>query len=576
MRTLSLIFRPTRLLDVCHQRIPSRLSAKSLTRPCLLLLLVFLITTLAYPAPPTFKHIIIVVQENRTPDNLFGSNPTFELGVDLQAAPAAQPWCLGSCFTAKHSHDSWTTMWNGGGPNWNNGQGACSIELKNYCFEDQKHHARTTYCNNQPVQSLPACPQQTYVSGTDDNSVVQPYFDIAKKYGFANYMFQTNQGPSFPAHQFLFSGTSAPNGVVNQTDYQYFASENAKKVGCNVQNGPKVPVIDQSGNELNPDVPPVRPCFSHNSLPTLLDSGGISWRYYASTGGGWETSIWTAPNSISQICMPRAIGDGGCLGSDWLSDVVHGKDQILSDIASCNLAQVSWVIPNDPWSDHPGFQDPEYRSEEIEGGPLWVASIINAVGTSWAQSNGGHQCDYWGDHTPDSTKNQPTAIFVVWDDWGGWWDHVDPLTAVPVLLHDHCTDWGCGYVYGFRVPFLTISAFTTPGYVSGDTRTPGGGKVAPYIHDFGSILGFVEYNFLGSSQIGNINRSNNYPFADAFAPEIQANQQAVPLADFFPIPAGSPLPFQQIIVPAGTPEPSYFTNYNGFLGDPDNDAVDDD
>jgi phospholipase C len=57
---------------------------------------------------------------------------------------------------------------------------------------------------------VPVCPQQTYVSGTYDNSIVFPYFDIATKYGFANYFFQTNQGPSMPAHQFLFTGTPAP------------------------------------------------------------------------------------------------------------------------------------------------------------------------------------------------------------------------------------------------------------------------------------------------------------------------------------------------------------------------------
>jgi phospholipase C len=62
-----------------------------------------------------------------------------------------------------------------------------------------------------------AYPEYTYVQSSD----VVPYFQIPQQYGYANYMFQTNQGPSFPAHQFLFSGTSAP--VLDDSDsYQYW------------------------------------------------------------------------------------------------------------------------------------------------------------------------------------------------------------------------------------------------------------------------------------------------------------------------------------------------------------------
>jgi len=120
---------------------------------------------------------------------------------------------------------------------------------------------------------------------------------------------------------------------------------------------------------------------------------------------------------------------------------------------------------------------------------------------------------------------------------------------------------------------LVVSAFTPSGYVSGDTRTPGGGEQAPYIHDFGSLLGFTEYNFLGVGGIGQINPQ--YQFADAFSPERRSTPQTIPLADFFPQPQNQPLPFQQIGIPDGT-DPNHFINYSGFLGDPDNDAVDND
>jgi phospholipase C len=523
-----------------------------------------LAAALAHAQLPHFQHIIIVIQENRTPDNLFGGtpgNPVFEPGVDIQQANGAVPWCLGACFTAKHSHDAWKTMWNNG--NWNNGQGACSILVTDYCTQNG---VRTT-CNGQPAPPLPSCAPQSYVSTSYDNSVVAPYFDIARKYGFANYFFQTNQGPSFPAHQFLFSGTSAPNGVAGQTDYQYFASSNGTdgigKVGCNGPNNSKVKVVNEQSNE---DVlARVRPCFNHFSLPTLLDNSLTSWKYYASSENSWATSIWTAPNSLVPICLPRTY-DNQCSGYDWVNYVVHGPSDILTDLAqpTCGLKNVSWVIPNEPWADHPGFQHGETDSGDIEGGPVWVANIINTLGFSGCTDRINNQdVPYW----------QDTAVFITWDDWGGWWDHVPPYV---VRFEDHNTNhcnpaqqFGCGFTSGFRVPLLVVSAYTTPGYVSGNTQTQGG-EVFPYVHDFGSILAFIENNFtLG---IGSINPA--YPFADAFAPDYLQGVN-VPLSDFFPLSTAYPRPFQAITLPQGAHDASYYGAYTG-TGDPDNDVVDND
>ena len=227
------------------------------------------------------------------------------------------------------------------------------------------------------------------------------------------------------------------------------------------------------------------------------------------------------------------------------------------------------MIPNGTWSNHPGMKT-EIDSTEIEHGPAWVAAIINTLGTSTCiEPEDG--LPYW----------QDTVVFVVWDDWGGWWDHVDPATAPNLGVENHCPDWGCGYVHGFRVPFLVISAYQAPGnqqpgYVSGDTRTPGGGEQPPYIHDFGSILAFIEYNFLGPSAIGTINSQNHYPFADAFAPERLADHNAIPLADFFCAAPCPYQPFRQINIPTGARQASDFINDAGPDSDPDNDAIDND
>src|SRR3981189_3152829 len=140
---------------------------------------------------------------------------------------------------------------------------------------------------------------------------VQPYFDIATNYGFANYMFQTNQGPSFPAHQFLFSGTSAPIAYPAQF-FDWFAAENlagaASNNGCI---GSKNSVImevdpatgDESGGYKPPYAPPANtagfPCYEHNTLADVLESAGVSWRYYT----GAEGSLWSAPDAIHHICL---------------------------------------------------------------------------------------------------------------------------------------------------------------------------------------------------------------------------------------------------------------------------------
>jgi phospholipase C len=163
-------------------------------------------------------------------------------------------------------------------------------------------------------------------------------------------------------------------------------------------------------------------------------------------------SIWTAPNAIQHICESSGPG-GACNGQQWKDHVDLNPANVLKDIAACNLASLSWVIPSGQNSDHARSND--------GGGPSWVASIVNAIGNSTGcDANSG----YW--------KN--TAIFITWDDWGGWYDH-EPPTILP-------SPQG-GYQYGFRVPLIVVSAYTPVGYINNKR------------HDFGSILRFVERNF---------------------------------------------------------------------------------
>jgi phospholipase C len=294
----------------------------------------------------------------------------------------------------------------------------------------------------------PAIPQFRYIDNS--TNIVTPYLRLATQYGWANYMFQTNQGPSFPAHQFIFGGTSAPSAADDAAGI--YASENMSNTGvtgtiatagCIAPAGTTVDLIGPTGGEDRK----IYPCFEHSTLPDVLP-GDVTWRYYAPSAG----SIWTAPNAIQHIC--ESTGPGGqCVGSAWSANVDLKPADVLSDIAACNLRSISWVIPTGANSDHASVND--------GGGPSWVSAIVNAIGNSSTCDN---NAGYW----------QNTAIIITWDDWGGWYDHERPtFLAQPVG----------DYQLGFRVPMIFVSAYTSAGYIN-NAR-----------HDFGSILRFIEHNF---------------------------------------------------------------------------------
>jgi hypothetical protein len=264
------------------------------------------------------------------------------------------------------------------------------------------------------------------------------------------------------------------------------------------------------------------------------------WKYYAPTPG----SLWTGPNAISHLCDP-INADQVCTG--WASRAVfegtppNSLAPIFNDIANCQLAAVNWVIPDGRWSDHAGTVP---NNGNLGLGPAYVAAIVNAIGNDKTCEQGS---GYWSD----------TVIFITWDDWGGWYDHVPPFN----LVNDGIS-WGSGYVYGFRVPLLVVSGWTPQGYVSGGLPR---GRTAATTHDFGSILRFIENNFA----LGPIVPPPN-GYADTNAPD-EPNS----LADFFTNPTFRT--FQPILLTGGYTgdDANYFANYTDGNGpaDPDGDAT---
>jgi hypothetical protein len=258
---------------------------------CLFLLAV-LGSSFARAQNPAVQNIIVVIQENRTPDDLFQDPNLINAGADIvpistggkcgTASVPLRPRPLADCANPNHNHNvGWLPSYDGGQMD-----GACTTTM-GYTFPCPP--AYPSYpCPTNSKNALD-CTEYAYVS----DPAIAPYWQIAEDYGFANYMFQTSQGPSFPAHQFLLSGTSAPSSVQNpDPDYTYFAAENPpsnQDAGCAATSNTSVLLISPSNVESTS----VYPCFEHPTLTDLLDSNSpkpIPWRWYSDQAN----SIWTA------------------------------------------------------------------------------------------------------------------------------------------------------------------------------------------------------------------------------------------------------------------------------------------
>jgi len=404
------------------------------------------------------NHVVIILQENRTPDNLFQDPVLINAGADIQnygyttngTKILLTPVSLGTTYDLGHSHDAFlqACQWTGS---------VCAMNGSNLIS-----------CSGS------GCPQNAsyqYVQASD----VTPYYTMAETYAFGDRMFQTNQGPSFPAHQYILSGASS----ISATSTTYVAdnpSNNTRAdgtagVGCLAPPSAVVNTLDTSQPFPNKDYGYVDgpECFDRPTLADVLTANGLTWKYYAAQDG----SIWTAPDAIQEICLPTSGPPDQltCNGTEWTSNVVleGSGTQITTDITNGQLANVTWVIPAGQNSDHAGGNQ--------VGGPSWVTSIVNSIGGS----------QFWAD----------TVVIVTWDDWGGWYDHVAPTIR-------NSGSYPNSYEYGFRVPLIVISPYSKPKYISHQPN------------DFGSILKFIEEVFCPTNPaMCEINPSVGY--ADSYA-----------------------------------------------------------
>ena len=352
------------------------------------------------------KHIVVVIQENRSVDNLFHGLPgadTADYGVSHHGRVRLRPVPLGYPADVDHQHKAFVQQYDDGRMDgWDR------------------------------VDTLPKQPwyfPYAYVPQED----VQPYFDMAEQYTFADRLFQSNTGPSFPAHLYLIAGqaefTANNPNEMETTAYAW---------GCDSPLTARVSQIAADGREI----PGPWPCFNFQTLADVAMPLGVTWRYYAPSLDELG-NIWSAYDAIRHIRY-----------SPYWANVISPETQVLRDAKRADLPDITWVAPTARDSDHPFPVSKENtRDLSVEGavyGPEWVAAIVNSIGES----------PIWNS----------TAIIVVWDDWGGWYDHVKPPQLDRMGL-------------AFRVPMIVISPWAKRHYVS------------HVQHEFGSIVKFTELAF---------------------------------------------------------------------------------
>jgi phospholipase C len=403
------------------------------------------------PVTP-IKHVIVVIQENRSFDDFFADFPgangtTVGLAERMPASiaqfckskkqpvitkptsvPLTEVSLLGKGFPSdwdwdqdlSHDYvhgylgdcDSSASQPNGSNP--------CKMDGFDLSYSGANGSGSKT--------SHPTC---TYTYQYVNPKDITPYWDIAQQYVLADNAFQTQGSLSFTAHQDLIAGGTAINqyeSVIDDPTYWPW--------GCGAPPGVKTSLIKTNGQYLGNQGP--FPCFSYETIRDLLDAKAISWKFYATKVIGGNAGIWSAFQAIDAVYNSK----------EWGTKVTWPDTNVFKDIKAGRLPAVAWITPDALNSDHPA--EVNKNKVAVDNGPAWVASIVNAIGKS----------KYWNS----------SAIVILWDDWGGFYDHVPPP------FYD--TQGGLG----FRFPMLIVSPYVQA-------------HVEHTQYETASVLRFIENNW---------------------------------------------------------------------------------
>ncbi len=384
------------------------------------------------PARPSprgiFKldHLIFVVMENRSFDSYFGTYPGAD-GIPMRdGRPAAcVPDPEGGCVRPYHD----PSFVNDGGPH---GHSSTPVDVNGGKMNGfvRAYRRAAPFCRRNPglpCRPTPTGPRgQPSIMGYHDRRELPNYWAYADRFVLQDRMFAPGDSWTLPSHLFLVSAWSAR---------------------CTDPRDPMSCSSDMIQTDAMKEIAKGEPIYAWTDITYLLHREGVSWAYYIDDG------------SCVDACPPERLREGTQLSQSPLPGftTVRRNDQLrnirpisryLSAARSGTLPSVSWVMPPMTASEHPPYS--------IRAGQAFATRVINAAmrGPDW----------------------NSTAIFLTWDDWGGFYDHV-----VPPRVDENG--------YGIRVPGLTISPYARAGTIDHQTLS------------FDAYLKLIEDRFLGGERL---------------------------------------------------------------------------
>lgn len=419
------------------------------------------------------QHVVVIYMENRTPENLFGAlynvrNPSTgnTFGTDLKLVDPSsltpplspQPLTYGKNPGHKHEPDFYDEATNGVWPTAGNDSG------------------------------------YWYVPTAGPSPSVSNYIALIEDWAYENSTLQSNEGPSFVAHQYAIAGQSgglsnsniAPNGMSENPDPSGDTLPGKGTCFSTTAHPQTVAAVGMYGAYPTPSTTPPSfspsPCADYTTILDAVASAApttspyYQWQYIAMD----TTSIWSAPMAVMHLYQtysadpnPSKTGQPFAVDPDAENFVLN----ITSSVSPTPnpprpFAELTFITPCLGESDHPNTGAPGGNS--FDDGPDWLAYVLNAIGRSL----------YW----------ETTAVIVTWDDWGGFYDNYrgpsgswpyhppgNPYSPTPPAGGGNPEDPN---EWGFRVPLLLISPYvTSEGYISSTVVSQG------------AVLNFIESTF---------------------------------------------------------------------------------
>jgi phospholipase C len=379
------------------------------------------------------RHVIVIMQENRSFDNYFGTYPGAD-GIPMRhgrPTVCSPDPISGRCI--RPYHDS--QQIDSGGPHDTIAAHSDIAGGRMTGFVAQAVHARSPGCLHSVLD--PTCiinVRRPDVMGYHDGSDIPNYWTYARHFVLQDHMFASNLGWSLPSHLAMVSGWSAQ------------CASGSDPMSCHPSTNRTIPDGAKNAGRGTP-------FFAWTDLTYLLAQHSVSWGYYVSPGrqpdcADGEMSCMVRQQDAVTPSIWNPLPRFADVAADGQLGNVQGVGRFFAAARAGQLPNVSWVVPS--------YRNSEHPPATPRVGEAWVTRLVNAVMRS-----------------PDWSSS---AIFIAWDDWGGFYDNVAPPRVD-------------GQGYGLRVPGLLISPYARRGMVDHQTLS------------FDAYLKFIEDDFLGGARI---------------------------------------------------------------------------